>query len=71
MSQSSTRHTDGTLWVACVAGSPQQFRSVNIEGEIAKVYHPDATVIGDGNGGSDDHYECPHCKLTWWVENDG
>jgi hypothetical protein len=59
-------HTDGTKWVACTAEHPLDARWV---GE-ATVYHPDATCTSSWDG-ADDHYRCPHCQRSWWVEYDG
>ena len=64
MNEKIEKHTDGTLWVACNAESPKSgkiFQGIN-------VYHPDAKSTSYG---SDDNYECPHCKDDWWVEYDG
>lgn len=71
MSETIETHTDGTKWVACTAQLPKADRTVVIEGEPIRVYHPDARITETSSNGQDDHYRCPHCHKTWWVEYDG
>lgn len=63
-------HTDGSLWVACTKDEPKKERSQIIDGKRVTTYHPDARVTFSSHDGADDHYECPHCGLAWWVEYD-
>ena len=66
------RDEHGTAWVRCTSENPVCKKFIDIDGEQCRVYHPDAVVIGeDGSVGWDEHYECPHCRLSWWVECDG
>ncbi|MDX9784983.1 MAG: hypothetical protein RBT72_09580 [Spirochaetia bacterium] len=37
-------------------------------GEVTPM--PTAAIFADTQA-EDENYECPHCKLTWWVETDG
>ncbi len=66
-----TRHTDGTLWVACTAETPLPDRTVATREGQARVYHADAKVDRSSPDGGDDYYRCPHCGKGWWVEYDG
>jgi hypothetical protein len=62
-------HTDGTLWIKCIGGEPKPGKLWN----GLHVYHGDARITESGTYGygSDDHYRCPHCGDSWWVEYDG
>lgn len=60
-------HADGTKWIKCSAAEPKPGKVWN----GLHVYHGDAKVDYTGNYGSDDHYTCPHCNGSWWVEYDG
>lgn len=64
-------HTDGTKWIKCSAENPQKEKSAIVEGVLCRTYHPDARIIDTSSCGSDDEYECPHCKKSWWIEYDG
>ena len=66
------RDERGTAWVRCTANAPCCKKFVDVAGEQCRVYHPDAKVIEeDCSVGYDEKYECPHCRLSWWVECDG
>ena len=56
-------HTDGTLWIKCIAEEPKRDRLWN----GLNVYHGDATKK-DYDG--DDYVHCPHCGAAWWIEYD-
>jgi hypothetical protein len=58
-------HDDQTKWIACVSNEPKPIRIWN----GLNVYHPSAKSTSSHDG-TDDFYECPHCKISWWVEND-
>ncbi len=60
-------HTDGTFWIKCTKDSPKPGKLWN----KVNVYHGDARVTDTGNYGGDDHYKCPNCGDSWWVEYDG
>ena len=62
---------DGEYWIACSSTTPYVDKTVILEGLKCRVYHPDAKVINTSLDGSDDEYECTHCKKSWWVEYDG
>ena len=55
-------HTDGTRWIKC-----KYFDKV----KNARKYHPNAKADRCSFDGSDDHYTCPDCHASWWVEHDG
>lgn len=58
---------NGENWVRCSAREPKPGK----EYQGCRVYHPDARDDGSDSTGQDDHYVCPHCGDSWWVENDG
>jgi hypothetical protein len=47
--------------VICTAAQPKPSARV----------HPDAKCDRSSFDGADDHYVCPHCNASWWVEYDG
>ena len=60
---------NGCRWLRCTQEHPVRKKFLD---DWTRVYHPDAKVVNaDCRVGYDENYECPHCKLTWWVETDG
>ena len=59
----------GKRWLKCTAENPCCKKLLD---DGTRVYHPDAQVVSeDDTRGHDTQYQCPHCKLSWWVECDG
>lgn len=56
--------------LACTKENPISDNVIIVEGITYRIYHPDAKCVGESYDGADDKYECPHCKVSWWVEYD-
>jgi predicted nucleic acid-binding Zn ribbon protein len=62
---------DGVNWIACSSEHTFYENITTFKGVVCRVYHPDAKVLDSSMNGSDDKFECPHCKKSWWMEYDG
>lgn len=60
-------HTDGSKWIKCSAAEPKGGKLWN----GLRIYHPDAVNDRSSSDGADDHFKCPNCGDSWWVEYDG